>query len=170
MEAIHCWSNLRGYLYNLLTRWKRSIACRWWAGKVHLHHFSKMKVKKKSQNSINQGFSLYFCLMIEGSGSGSIPLSNWSGSRRPKNMWMTDPQHWFLLFWSNLRIYFFNLLTRWKRSIAWRWWAGIWSRPPSYSSPGRRWVRTSGPHRLRLGIYNKMKGFPFRFIRLLFFS
>jgi hypothetical protein len=45
--------------------------------KVHLHHFSKIKVKKKSQNSRNQGFSYYFCLMIEGSGSG-----------RPKNMWI----------------------------------------------------------------------------------
>jgi hypothetical protein len=30
-----------------------------------------------SQNSINQGFSYYFCLMIEG-----------SGSRRPKNTWI----------------------------------------------------------------------------------
>ncbi len=30
-----------------------------------------MKVKKKSQNRRNQGFSYYFCLMIEGSGSGS---------------------------------------------------------------------------------------------------
>jgi hypothetical protein len=35
--------------------------------KVHLHHFSKIKVKKKSQNSRNQGFAYYFCLMIEGS-------------------------------------------------------------------------------------------------------
>ncbi len=30
---------------------------------------------KKSQNSRNQGFSYYFCLMIEGSGSGSVPLT-----------------------------------------------------------------------------------------------
>jgi hypothetical protein len=50
--------------------------------------------KKKSPNSTNQGFSYYFCLMIEGSGagtgSGSIPLTNGSvaGSRRPKNMWI----------------------------------------------------------------------------------
>ncbi len=38
----------------------------------------------KSQNNRNQGFSYYFCLMIEG--SGSIPLTNGygSGSRRPK--------------------------------------------------------------------------------------
>jgi hypothetical protein len=41
--------------------------------KVFLHHFSQVKVKKKSQNSRNQGFAYYFCLMKEG-----------SGSRRPK--------------------------------------------------------------------------------------
>jgi hypothetical protein len=49
----------------------------------------------KSQNSRNQGYSYFFCLMMEdyfclmmmeGSGSGSIPLTNGSGagSRRPK--------------------------------------------------------------------------------------
>ncbi len=46
------------------------------------------KVQKKSQNSKNQGFPYYFCLLIEGFGSGSIPLTNGSGSRRPKNMWI----------------------------------------------------------------------------------
>jgi hypothetical protein len=47
--------------------------------KVQLHHFSKI-------NRINQRFSIYFCLMIEGSGSGSILLTNesGSGSGRPK--------------------------------------------------------------------------------------
>jgi hypothetical protein len=39
---------------------------------------------------MNQGFSYYFCLTIEGSryGSGSVPLTNESGSRsrRPKNI------------------------------------------------------------------------------------
>jgi hypothetical protein len=34
---------------------------------------------KKSHNSSNQGFSYYFCLMIEGSGAGSVPLTNWYG-------------------------------------------------------------------------------------------
>jgi hypothetical protein len=29
--------------------------------KEHLHHFSKIKSQKKSQNSRNQGFSYYFC-------------------------------------------------------------------------------------------------------------
>ncbi len=33
--------------------------------KVRLRHFSKIKVIKKSQNSRNQCFSYYFCLMIE---------------------------------------------------------------------------------------------------------
>ncbi len=32
--------------------------------------FSKIKSQKMSQNSRNQGFSYYICLMIEGSGSG----------------------------------------------------------------------------------------------------
>jgi hypothetical protein len=39
--------------------------------------FQRLKVKKKSLNSRNQGFAYYFCLMIEGSGSGS---------RRPKSI------------------------------------------------------------------------------------
>ncbi len=62
--------------------------------KLHLHHFSKIKSKKESQNSRNQGFSYYFCTLIEGSGSGagsgSIPLTSGSGSGRPKNMWIRD--------------------------------------------------------------------------------
>jgi hypothetical protein len=33
--------------------------------KVNLHHSSKKKVKKKPQNSRNQGFSSYFWLFIE---------------------------------------------------------------------------------------------------------
>jgi hypothetical protein len=39
---------------------------------------------KKSQNSRNQGFAYYFCLIIEGSGAGSC--KNGSGSRKPKNI------------------------------------------------------------------------------------
>ena len=60
--------------------------------KLHLPHFSKIKIQKESQYSRNQGFSSYFCMMIEGSGSGagsgSIPLNSGSGSGRPKNMWI----------------------------------------------------------------------------------
>ena len=37
---------------------------------------------------MSQDFSYYFCLVIEGSGFGSIPLTNGSGSRRFKNMWI----------------------------------------------------------------------------------
>jgi hypothetical protein len=56
--------------------------------KVHLHHFSKIKSQKESQNSGNQGFSYFFCMVVEGSGSGSIPLTNGSGSGMPKKMWI----------------------------------------------------------------------------------
>jgi hypothetical protein len=44
---------------------------------------------KKSQNSRNEDFSYYFC-MIEGSasGAGSVPLTNGSGSVMPKNLWI----------------------------------------------------------------------------------
>jgi hypothetical protein len=40
-------------------------------------------------------FSCYFCLIIEGSGSGFLPRSNTSGSgsRRPKTHTDPDPQH-----------------------------------------------------------------------------
>jgi hypothetical protein len=50
-------------------------------GTVHLHHFSKIKSHKEVGN---KGFSYYFCLMIEG--SGSLSLINGSGSGRPKNI------------------------------------------------------------------------------------
>jgi hypothetical protein len=44
--------------------------------------FFEDKGHKKSRNSRNQGFSYYFCLMMEV--SGAIPLTNGSGSGRPK--------------------------------------------------------------------------------------
>jgi hypothetical protein len=47
---------------------------------VHIHHFSKIKSHKE------QGFFPHFCLMLEG--SGSEPLTNGSGSGRPKNIWI----------------------------------------------------------------------------------
>ncbi len=61
--------------------------------RYNLHHFSKIRRQKESQNSKNQGFSYYFCMMIEG--SGSIPLTSGSGSGRPKNMWIRIRiRHW----------------------------------------------------------------------------
>ncbi len=56
--------------------------------KPHLHHFSKIKIQKESHNSSNQGFSYYFCMMIEGSGSIRLTSGSGSGSWRPKNMWI----------------------------------------------------------------------------------
>ncbi len=41
--------------------------------------FKEKKVQKKSQNNNNQGFSYFFCLMIEGSESRSIYMTNGSG-------------------------------------------------------------------------------------------
>ncbi len=55
---------------------------------VHLHHLSKIKSQKESQNRRNQGFSYYFCMMIEGSGAIPLTSGSGSGSRRPKNMWI----------------------------------------------------------------------------------
>ncbi len=63
--------------------------------------FFKDKKSQESQNSRNQRFSYYFCLLIEGSGagsgsvprtngSGSVPRTNGSGSGRPKTI-PTDP-------------------------------------------------------------------------------
>jgi hypothetical protein len=43
---------------------------------LHLHYFSKIRSQKESQNSRIQGFSYYFCMMIEGSGSGSRAEEN----------------------------------------------------------------------------------------------
>jgi hypothetical protein len=59
---------------------------------VHLHHSSKIKNHNKLQNSRNQGFSYYFCLIMEGSwaifGAGSVLVTDGSGygSGRPKNV------------------------------------------------------------------------------------
>ncbi len=42
--------------------------------------------EQKGAVSYSEGFSYYFCLMIEGSGAGSVSVTNGSGSRRPKNI------------------------------------------------------------------------------------
>jgi hypothetical protein len=54
--------------------------------KVHLHHSSKIKSHKKSQNRRNQGFSSFFCLLMEGSGSVQINYGSGAESRRLKNL------------------------------------------------------------------------------------
>jgi hypothetical protein len=52
--------------------------------------FFKDKVIQKSQNSGNQCFSNYFCLMIEGSGSESL-TDGYESGRAQKHMDPTDP-------------------------------------------------------------------------------
>ncbi len=49
-----------------------------------------VKVIKKSQNSTNQGFSYYFCLMMEGFGPRFLLVTSGSGcgSEKPKNIWI----------------------------------------------------------------------------------
>jgi hypothetical protein len=58
--------------------------------KVRLHHFSKIKSQKVSQNSRNQGFSYYFCMMTEGSGCGRE-------AQKHLDPVDSDPQHWLLI-------------------------------------------------------------------------
>ncbi len=62
--------------------------------------FVNDKSQKKSQNSRNQGFSYNFCLMIEG--SGSIPLTNdsGSGSKWAKNMGIRNTGFGAIDLWS----------------------------------------------------------------------
>jgi hypothetical protein len=52
--------------------------------KVHLHHSSKTKSHKDVTKSRNQGFSSFFCLLMEGSGSVKINYGSGCGSRSPK--------------------------------------------------------------------------------------
>jgi hypothetical protein len=69
------------------------------SGYCYFRHCLQDANKKKSQNNRNQGISYYFCMIIEGSGAGSLPLTNGSvsRSRRPKNIHTDptdpDPQH-----------------------------------------------------------------------------
>ncbi len=80
-----------------------------------LHHFSKIKSKKKSQNSRNPGFSWYFCLMMEGSGSGSTSHKRIRIQEAQKHVDPVDririgpdPQHWSkeLVRWAFYVVYF----------------------------------------------------------------
>jgi hypothetical protein len=60
--------------------------------KVHLHHFSKKKSQKEVTQQQESRFFLLFCLVMEGSWSGSVSGSihltngSGSGSRRSKNI------------------------------------------------------------------------------------
>ena len=89
--------------------------------KLHLHNFSKIKIQIESQNSRNQGFSYYFCMMIEGSGSGS-----W----RPKNMWIrwiririrnTDLRHCIASFWNCLLVILSQSMQYYVTRPHWKW-------------------------------------------------
>jgi hypothetical protein len=99
-SADPCLSRIRILLFSLMTfkgPTKNSffqIFCLLLFEGIFTPFFKRYKVQKKSQNSKNQSFSYYFCLMIEGLGagfrSGSIPLTSGSGSRsgRPNNIWI----------------------------------------------------------------------------------
>jgi hypothetical protein len=54
--------------------------------KVHLHNFSKIKKSKRSHRKEESRFFSLFLLDDEGFGSGSVPLTNGSRSRRPENI------------------------------------------------------------------------------------
>jgi hypothetical protein len=54
--------------------------------KVYLNHSSKIKRHKEVTKKRNQFFSSYFCLMMEGSLSGYIPLNNGSGPKNLRNL------------------------------------------------------------------------------------
>ncbi len=53
-----------------------------------LASFFKDIKSKRSHKTVGIKVFKLFLLMIEGSGSGSISLTNGSGSRRPKNTWI----------------------------------------------------------------------------------
>ncbi len=111
----------------------------------YIYMIFKDKKSKRSHKVVprNQGFSDYFCLVMEriGSGSESIPLTKGSGpgSRRPKNMWIRI-RIWIL----NTGRSFFNLNCITKREfmvlvfvrfhliyctvLSWWYLAVLWSR------------------------------------------
>jgi hypothetical protein len=72
---------------------------------VHLHHFPKKNSQKESQNSRNQGFSYYFCMMIEGSGSGGFG----SGSATLILTIIFDGCHSFFIFILSFSIHAFQI-------------------------------------------------------------
>ncbi len=86
-----------------------------------IHHLSQVKSHKEIINSRNQGFSYYFCSMIGGSesGSGTVPLTNESGSGRPKNFRIRNTSS--LVFFVSFVETFILLLARELRDV---WWDG----------------------------------------------
>ncbi len=85
--------------------------------------FLKSHKKVTKQNSSNQGISYYFCLMIEG--SGSVHLTNGSGSRWPKNIRIRN---------TDGSIFVWRCAWRMPRRRA-AWWSWV-SSGKSSSSPG----------------------------------
>ncbi len=93
--------------------------------KLHSHHLSKIKSQKEVTKSRNHVFSYYFCLMIEGSGSGS---------RKPKYIRIRIRN-------TGCNIIQFNKLRLSLHAHFWRWWHGyFWilpkSRPLLYTTGG----------------------------------
>ncbi len=89
---------------------KKFFCLLFFEGTFTVHHFSKIKSHEK-----NQGFSYYFCLMIEGSGSGTWMRKNMRIRIRIRNTGIN-----------------MSCLPRW---IWWRW--GGAGRLPQ-TQPGRR--------------------------------
>ncbi len=61
----HIYGTIFFVLYGIFSNFSTYRQCL----QLHLHHFSRMKSHKKAQNSRNQGFSSYSCLMLEWSGA-----------------------------------------------------------------------------------------------------
>jgi hypothetical protein len=60
---------------------------------VHLHHFSKIRSQKKSQNSRNQGFSLLFLI---GDRRIRIRIRIQEAQKPTDRDSDPDPQNWFV--------------------------------------------------------------------------
>ncbi len=99
--------------------------------------FKDKKSKKKSQNSMNHGFSCYFCLMIEGSGAGTLLclLSGWLLCFPTPAVWVCRPR---------------PLLSSSSRRDSWWAWPQE-NRPPLAHQttfplpPPLRWVLSASP-------------------------
>ncbi len=77
------------YIYIALHRWKvvKTSTSFLLITPLFKGTFTSFFKDKKSYDD-HRCFSYYCCLMLEGSGSGSLTLTNGSGSRRPKNIWI----------------------------------------------------------------------------------